>query len=73
MIEITDEDPKNVAFLDINDEFAAIGIPGSDQFGIRDADLAHPLADGHALFAQFVKDWLGFLLPARFTAPARTL
>lgn len=45
-------------------------MPGGDPFGIRDADLAHLNANGHALLAQVVRDGLGFLPPAvAATAP----
>lgn len=64
MDEIAAEDPENVAFLDISDDFAAVGVPGADPFGIRDADLTHLNANGHALIAQVVRDGLGFLPPA---------
>lgn len=60
-------------FLDISAEVAAVGVPGNDPFAIRDADLAHLNANGHALIAQVVRDKLGLLPPAVATttsAPA---
>ena len=51
---IAAERPETVAFLDMSPAFAAMGIPGSDPFGLLVADQIHTNDDGYEMMADCV-------------------
>ena len=51
---IAAERPESVAFLDMSPAFAAMGIPGTDPFGLLVADQIHTSDDGYEMMADCV-------------------
>ena len=51
---IADADPDNVAFLDLSDDFAARGVPGTDPEGLIGADDVHCTDAGYRVLTDLV-------------------
>ena len=54
MAEIAAADPTNVAYIDLSQAFAVLGIPGTDDYGLMEADHVHLGGDGHGFLAEVV-------------------
>ncbi|MGY1773490.1 GDSL-type esterase/lipase family protein [Blastococcus sp. SYSU D00813] len=58
MREIADADPDHVAFIDLSEAYALVGVPGSDPLDLLDTDGTHQTNAGHAYMADLLRSAL---------------
>lgn len=58
MVEIAVADPTRVAFIDISEPYALVGVPGADPLDLITSDDVHQNDAGHAFMADLLRDGL---------------
>lgn len=58
LAEFVAANPTDTAFIDLNPDYEAIGIPSADPFDLIDGDRVHQRNEGHALMADLIATYL---------------
>jgi lysophospholipase L1-like esterase len=57
--ELAAASPQDTVFIDLSAEYADVGVPGLDPFGLLDTDQMHQTDAGHAFMAEALQRRLG--------------